>query len=78
MRCQNEQRLEHDREVIPERQRGRLGRDTREHVCHADSKRRRATSAIEHCRLAEIQPRASASLVPSPETRPPKPLRQLR
>ena len=47
-------RLEHDREVIPKRQRGRAGGNAREHVRHADRKRRRAAGAAEHGLLAEI------------------------
>ena len=51
---QDKQRLKHDGEVIPQRQRRRTSRNACKHVRHADGKGRRTPRAIKHCLFAEI------------------------
>ena len=53
-RRQDEQRLEHDGEVIPERKRRLAGDHLGEHRGHADREGRRAAGAADHGRFLEI------------------------
>ena len=58
-RGEDEQRLEHDGEVIPERHRRLAAEHAREDVRHADREARRAAGAREQRRLADLLARAS-------------------
>ena len=53
-RGEDEHRLEHDREVIPQRQRGIAGDDLGKHLRHADGEGGRPADFADHVRLAEI------------------------
>ena len=61
-RREDEQRLEHDREVVPERHRRAAAEHVREEMRHPHREARRAARAREQRALADLRARASSHL----------------